>query len=110
LYELFDDIKALPYRSTPSSTKIDFTDFSLWLDLGTDSGGSKLIKLKYKEHGGYSRKYIQRLEVGMMNPNSQDSEGGLVASGFDGFRIHMLSEIGIEVRLANRFGIMRANS
>jgi len=45
-----------------------------------------------------------------MNPTSTDMEGGTVASGFDGFRIHMLSEIGIEVRLANRMGIMRSNS
>lgn len=110
LYELFDDKKALPYSGTPSSTKIDYADFGLFLDLGSDSGGNKLIKLKYKEHGGYSRKFIQRLEVGMMNPSSTDMEGGLVASGFDGFRIHMLSEIGIEVRLANRMGIMRASS
>lgn len=110
LYELFDDKKALPYSSTPSSTKIDYSDFGLFLDLGSDSGGNRLIKLKYKEHGGYSRKFIQRLEVGMMNPSSTDMEGGLVASGFDGFRIHMLSEIGIEVRLANRMGIMRASS
>jgi hypothetical protein len=110
LYELFDDRKALPYAGTPSATKIDFSDFSLWLDLGTDSGGQKLIKMRYKEHGGISRKFIQKLEVGMMNPSSSDSEGGLVASGFDGFRIHMLSEIGIEVHLANRMGIMRSNS
>ncbi len=110
LYEVFDDRKALPYASTPSSTLIDYSDFSLWLDLGSDSSGHKLITLKYKEHGGQSRKFIQKLEVGMMNPSSADAEGGLVASGFDGFRIHMLSEIGIEVRLANRMGIMRANS
>lgn len=109
-YELFDDRKALPYASTPTSTKVDYSDFSLWLDLGSDSGGNKLIKLKYKEHGGQSRKFIQKLEVGMMNPSSTDMEGGLVASGFDGFRIHMLSEISIEVRLANRMGIMKATS
>jgi hypothetical protein len=110
LYELFDDKKALPYSGTPSATLIDYADFALFLDLGSDSTGKKLITLKYKEHGGYSRKYIQRLEVGMMNPGSTDAEGGLVASGFDGFKVHMLSEIGIEVRLANRMGIMRANS
>ena len=110
LYELFEDRKALPYTGTPSATLTNYSDFSLWLDLGTDSTGHKLITLKYKEHGGQSRKYIQRLEVGMMNPTSTDMEGGTVASGFDGFRIHMLSEIGIEVRLANRMGIMRSNS
>lgn len=110
LYELFEDKKALPYNGTPSATKIDYSDFSVWLDLGTDNSGNKLLKLKYKEHGGYSRKFIQTLEVGMMNPNSQGGEGGLVASGFDGFKVHLLSEIGIEFRLPNRSGIMRANS
>lgn len=108
LYELFEDKKALPYNGTPSATKIDYSDFSLWLDLGTDSGGNKLLKLKYKAHGGQSRKFIQTLEVGMMNPNGQGS--GVVASGFDGFKVHLLSEIGIEFRLPNRSGIMKANS
>jgi hypothetical protein len=112
LYELFEDQKMVPTPASgsPSSTAFDYSHFSLWLDLGSDSSGSKLIKLKYKEHGGFSRKFIQKLEVGMMNPTSSDSEGGLVASGFDGFRIHMLSEIGVEVRLANRMGVQRANS
>lgn len=110
LYELFDDKKALPFSGTPTTAKPDYANFSLWLDLGTDSAGQNLIKLRYKSHGGYSRKFIQRLEAGMMNPNSTDMDGGLVASGFDGFRIHLLSDIGIEVRNANRMGIMKANS
>lgn len=107
-YELFNDSAMLPYASTPSASKIDFSDFSLWLDLGNDSTGRKLISLKYKELDGYSRKFIHRYEVGMMSPAGDN--GGFVSSGFDGFRIHYLSHIGIEVRLANRMGILRANS
>lgn len=107
-YELFDDKAMFPYSGSPSSTLIDFSDYSLWLDLGTDNTGNKLIKLRYKALDGYSRKFVQRLEVGMMNPASSEAEGGMVASGFDGFKVHLLSEIGIEVRLANRMGIMRA--
>lgn len=106
-YELFNDSAAVPYAGTPSATKIDFSDFSLWLDMGTDSTGKKLLSLKYKELDGYSRKFIHKVEAGMMSPSG---DNGFVASGFDGFRIHYLSEIGIEVRLANRMGILRANS
>lgn len=107
-YELFDDPKMVPFAGTPSASQIDFSDFSLWLDLGTDSTGKKLITLKYKELDGNSRKFIHRYEVGMMSPAGDN--GGFVSSGFDGFRIHYLSEIGIEIRLANRMGILRANS
>lgn len=107
-YELFDDPEMLPYSGTPSAAKIDFSDFSLWLDFGNTSSGEKLISLKYKENDGYSRKFIHRYEVGMMSPAGDN--GGFVASGFDGFQIHYLSEIGLKVLLANRMGILRANS
>lgn len=107
-YELFEDTAILPYDGTPSATKINFSDFSLWLDMGSTSNGKKLIKLKYKEHDGQSRKFIHAVEKGMMSPEGEN--GGFVASGFDGFKVHYLSEIGVEVNLANRMGILRANS
>ena len=105
-YELFDDPKVFPYSGTPSSSKINFKDYSLWLDLGTDSAGQKLISLKYKSHGGQSRKFIQKLIVGMMSP----SETAFAANSVDAFEIQWLSEIAVQVRLANRMGILRANS
>jgi hypothetical protein len=105
-YELFDDTTVVPYSGTPSSSKINFKDYSLWLDLGTDSAGQKLIKLRYKALGGQSRKFIQKLIVGMMSPE----ETGFAAHSGDYFELQLLSEIAVEVRLANRMGILRANS
>ena len=107
-YELFDDVKLLPYVGTSSSSKINFSNFSLWLDLGTEAGGKKLITLKHKELNGQSRKFIHAIESGMMNPSGEN--GGQVANGFDGFRIHYLCEMGMEVRLPNRLGVLHANS
>jgi hypothetical protein len=106
-YELFDDVKVVPYSGTPSASKIDFSNFSLWIDLGTDSGGRSLITLKYKALDGMSRKFIHATEAGMMNPNGS---GGMVASGDDSFKVYYLSHIGIEVRLPNRLGVLRASS
>lgn len=107
LYEVFDNPAVAP-AVTPSTSAINFSDFSLWLDLGTDSSGVPLIQMKYKELDGISRKFIQAVEVGMVNPNGESS--GIVSNSFDGVKIHMLSEIGVEVRLYNRMGFMRANS
>jgi hypothetical protein len=107
-YELFDDTAMVPFVGTASSADINFSNFSLWLDLGTDQAGKKLISLKYKNHNGNSRKFIHAYEVGMMNPVGPN--GGLVSNGKDSFVIHYLSECGVEVRLANRIGILRATS
>ena len=107
-YELFDDEKILPFSGTPTAEKIDFSNFALLLDFGTDNTGRNLITLKYKAHDGQSRKFIQKINPGMMAPTGGDQ--GISTDGFDGFRIYMLSDIGVEVRLPNRLGIMRANS
>ena len=103
-YELFDDTKVFPFSGTPTSSKINFKDFSLWLDLGSDSAGQKLITLKYKSHGGESRKFIQKMISGMVGAGEQAAHSG------DYFEIQWLSEIAVQVRLANRMGILRSNS
>lgn len=108
-YELFNDDKLVPTPSAvPSSSIVDFSNTSLWLDLGTDSSGRSLITMKHKEHDGVSRKFVHGYELGMANPNGP--QGGLVSSGDDKFTIHYLSQIGVELRLANRMGILRANA
>lgn len=109
-YELFDDehVVPTPQSGSASSSKIDFKNFTLWLDLGTDTNGRSLITLKHKELDGQSRKFIHSYEVGMMNPSGMN--GGLVSNGDDAFTIHYLSEISVEVRLPNRLGILRASS
>jgi hypothetical protein len=105
-YQLFDDAISLPFSGAPTASKIDFSKFSLWVDLGGDDSGRSLIQLKHKELGGVSRKFIMNYEAGMMSPSGVSS--GLVSNGFDGFKVNYLSEIGVEVRLANRMGILRA--
>lgn len=107
-YELFDDTAMVPFVGTASSTDINFSNFSLWLDLGSDASGKKLISLKYKSHQGNSRQFIHAYEPGMMNP--EGANGGMVSNGKDSFLIHYLCELGVEVRLANRMGILRATS
>ena len=107
-YVLFNDSKVVPYSDTPSASKINFDDFSIWLDFGADVNGRSNIVLKHKELDGQSRKFIHAYEVGMMNP--EGANGGLVSNGKDAFTIHYLSEIGIEVRNSHRMGILRADS
>jgi len=108
-YELFDDTAVLPFVGTPSAAAINFRNLSLWLDMGTDSAGQRLIKLKYKAHGGVQRKFVHVVIPGMMKFEG-DNDGGFAANSFDGVEIQVLSEIGLELRLANRHGILRANS
>lgn len=108
-YELFEDQAVFPTPSgSISGTVTDYSHFSLWLDLGTDSTGHKLISLKHKELNGVSRKFVHGYEVGMASP--EGAQGGRVSSGKDAFTIHLLSEIGPEVRNSHRMGIMKANS
>lgn len=109
-YELFDDTAVLPYVSTPTATAINFRDFSLWLDMGSDDAGRKLVSLKYKAHGGAQRKFVHKIIPGMMTFDGSGQEGGIAASSFDGVEVQLLSEIGVELRLPNRMGILRANS
>lgn len=105
-YELFDDVAVVPYSGTPSTAKINFKDFSLWLDLGATNTGEKLIKLRYKSLGGISRKYIQKTIPGVTSFGNES----FAAHTGDYVEFTMLSDIGVEVHLANRMGILRANS
>lgn len=109
-HELFDDTAVLPtpVNGVGTGARIDFSNFSLWLDLGTENTGRSLITLKYKSHNGNSRKFIHAYEVGLMNPAGEN--GGMVANGRDGFSVHYLIECGVEVRLPNRLGILRATA
>lgn len=109
-YELFEDQSMVPtpVNGVDASSRADFSNTSLWLDLGSENNGRPLISLKYKAHGGINRKFVHGYEVGMVNANGQ--QGGQVSSGDDKFTIHLLSHFGVEVRLPNRLGILRATS
>jgi hypothetical protein len=107
-YALFNDTAMVPYAGTASATKVDFDNTGLFLDMGVDDNGKALISLKYKEHGGQSRKFIHGYETGMMSPSG--SNGGHVSNGDDAFSIHMICEVTVKVSFANRMGILRATS
>jgi hypothetical protein len=108
-YELFDDSAALPVpQAGAGATDVDFSKTTLWLDFGSENNGRSLITMKYKEHDGISRRFVHAFEVGMVNAYGE--QGGVVSSGDDKFTVHLLSEIGVEVRLPNRLGILKATS
>lgn len=100
-YPTFNDTATLPYSGTATSTKRNYSNYSLWLNLGSDKG-QNLISLKYKEFDGKQRKFILKDEEGMMG------DGPKVANALDGNKTHMLSEIAPEVRCLNQHGILAA--
>lgn len=109
-YELFDDVEMLPtpVNGIDATNRADFSNFSLWLDFGSENNGKSLITMKYKELDGVSRKFIHGYENGMVSADG--TVGGNVTSGDDKFSVHLLSHIGVEVRLPNRLGILRAST
>lgn len=109
-YELFEDqsIVPTPTNGINSTSRVNFSDFSLWLDFGNEGNGIPLINLKHKAHKNMNRKFVHAYEVGMVNPNG--TQGGMVANGNDKFTLHYLTHFGVECRLPNRLGILRATS
>jgi hypothetical protein len=106
---LFDDPEVFPFLDAPTADEINFRHFSIWLDFGQlEMQGSKGITLKYKAHGGQSRKLIIKIAAGMMSPEETSVISDM--DGYDGFKVFYLSEIGIEVRFPNRLGLMYANA
>lgn len=101
-YPTFDDTETLPFDGTPTATKINYSNYSLWLNLGS-SGGENNIDLIYKELDGMQRKFILKKEDGLMG------DGPKVANGKDGNATHMLSELCPRVRNLNQHGTHRAN-
>lgn len=106
-YPTFDDTATLPFAATATASKINYSNFSLWLNMGTEVGGKKLISLKYAELDGQQRKFIYKYEPGMM---SIDPSYKYASNGVDGLTGHMLSDIGIELRCLNQHGALYANS
>jgi hypothetical protein len=99
-YPPFDDVETLP-TGAGTSAQVDYSNFSLWLNMGTERG-KKLITLKHKELDGKQRKLIVKSEDGMMGDSKK------VANGDDGQKTHFLSEMAPEVRNLNQHGILRS--
>lgn len=101
-YPTFDDQETLPFTGTATADKINYSNYSLWLNLGSQRG-KKLISLKFKELEGKQRKLLYKHREGMM------ADGPKVATGDDGISSFMLSEMGPEVRNLNQHGALYAN-
>ena len=105
-YELFDDPAVLPFSGTPDANKIDFSNYSIWLDFG--SNGDRNIKMCHKELNGVSRKFIHKYVNGMQDMSG--STVGEAANGDDKFQVNLLSHVGVKQLHANRCGILKATS
>lgn len=103
-YEMFDDPAVFPFRNTGSGATANRKSYSgsgLFLDMGSDSAGNKLVTMKHRELNGENRKFIHKIIPGM-----HQGSNGLAANSFDGFQIEYLSEVGVEVRVPGRHGFM----
>jgi hypothetical protein len=105
-YELFDDVKTLPFVGTPTGTKVNFRHVALALDMG--SADEPLMKLKYRDGDGGQRKLIHKVIPGMHGDSSD--MGGIAANSFDGWEVQLLSECSLEHRLPNRSGALVGNA
>lgn len=101
-YAGFDDAEALPLP-TAGATTVNHSNFSMWLNMGTDTAGESYVSLKYKELDGMQRKFIYKKEVGMTGT------GEFVANGVDGENGHMLSETAPQLKVLNMHGVLYAN-
>lgn len=108
-YPLFDDEKALPFTSTPTSTKVNFRHAAVILDLGDTQGGESNIQLMYRELAGEQRKFIHKVIPGMHGGGSADN-GGIASNSFDGFEVQVEAEIGFKYLMANQSGALVPNS
>lgn len=100
-YQLFDDKTVFPFSGQGNSSVRNYSHAALFLDMGKDSKGVDLISLKYKEHDGIQRKLTHDYIYGIATGKGQASNGK------DGMQCEWLSEIGVELRLLKRHGIMR---
>lgn len=102
-YEMFNDDKILPYTDAPVTGKINFDKFGLFLDMGSENGRN--ILMKYMEKDGIQSKLIHSVVPGTVNPFG----GASVSSNlFDGVQTQVLSEVGLEFKLPNRCGVLKA--
>lgn len=104
-YEMFDDPAVFPFRNPSSSTatanRKSYSGSGLFLDMGADSAGNKLVTMKHRELNGENRKFIHKIIPGMHQGNN-----GIASNSFDGFQIEYLSEVGVEIRVPGRHGFM----
>ena len=99
-YPLFDDDKTLAWTGTSTSTKTNFRNAAIILDLGNTSAGEANIQKFYRSGAdGMDAAMIHKLIPGMVG------DSGMTASNsFDGWEVQILAELGWKVQNAHRMG------
>lgn len=108
-YPLFDDDKALPFVSTPTSSKVNFRHAAVILDMGDTDNGESLISCQYRELAGEQRKFIHKVIPGMHGGGSADN-GGVASNSFDGFEVQVEAEVGWKFMLPNQSAALVPNA
>lgn len=104
-YQLFDDPKVFPIQASG----VDYSNFSLWLNMGMDDNNRPLITGKYKKGpNGVDYKFVHKAIPGISAPAGFGDMDGFSANGKDGFSVNLYSYIGCELRSKNQHGILRA--
>lgn len=101
-YYPFDDRERLPYEGTPTATKVNYSKYSLWLNMESYQGRD-LIRLKYRELDGVSRRLVYRHLPGVTGYG----DNSIASTAFDRLQVEMLSEIGVELRNLNFHGVLK---
>jgi len=106
-YYLLNDANTFPYLGTPTGSigtgKVNFRKMGVWLNMGSDSTGNKLISMK---HANGFRMWKTEF------PGTVDANGRPAAIGSikqDSTEYAVLSDIGLEVRYAPTHGLHYAN-
>ena len=103
-YMPFDNPSLFP---TPVRTGIDWSNGSLWLNMGNDPQGNPLIQLKYKKDMlGNSLEFSRTIQEGISSPEA--GAGVRRANGKDGFTVDLYTSIGVELRAPNNHGVLVA--
>lgn len=103
-YPMFDDTKTLPFAGTSTSTKVNFRQAAIILDLGEDLQESNVQKM-YRDGAAGSAQMIKTIIPGMVGNNS-----GVSSNSFDGWESQVLAELGWKVNNAHRFGAFVPNA
>jgi len=103
-YPMFDDEKTLPFTSTSTSTKVNFRQAALVLDLGEGAGEPNISKV-YRDGDMGDARMIKTLIPGMIGQS-----GGVSSNSFDGWESQVLAELGWKVNNAHRFGAFIPNA
>jgi len=85
----------------------DYSESAYFLNLGSDSRGTPLYRLRYKMGAtGEDYSYLVRIRPGIISPNPSET-GNIAVDNTDCFDIYHYAYCTIEYRAANQHGLMK---